>query len=161
MLIFYLILGFLLFFLESLLPFSPRLHLDLLTLFMVFVSLRASFIVSVCLALLLGISMDCYGIAPLGLQAAMLLLAVVGVNILRLHLNFLYLIPQIVGVAIITLVQSAVMALLLNLLMPVPVMHTAVVKQGLLQVSVTSLSAPIFLGLFSQLQKLWRRWLSI
>jgi hypothetical protein len=161
MLLFYLILGFLLFFLESLLPFSPRLHLDLLTLFMVFVSLRASFIVSVCLALLLGISMDCYGMAPLGLQAAMLLLAVVGVTILRRHLNFLYLIPQIVGVAIITLVQAAVMALLLNLLMPVPVIHPAVLKQGLFQVGVTSLSAPIFLGLFSLLQKLWQRWLSI
>jgi rod shape-determining protein MreD len=161
MLIFYLILGFLLFFLQNLLPFSAQVHVDLLTLFMIFISLRVSFLVSVWFALILGISLDCYGFAPLGLQAAILLLAVVGVKILRRHLNFLYLIPQILGVAVITIMQALVMALLLHLLMPVPIIYPSVVRQGLLQVIVTSMSAPVVLALFSQLEKLWRRWLLI
>jgi rod shape-determining protein MreD len=160
MLIFYLILGFLLFFLQNLLPL-PQLHIDLLTMFIVFISLRISFIVSVWFALILGIALDCYGFAPLGLQSAILLLAVVGVKILRSHLNFLYLIPQILGVAVITIMQALVMALLLHLLMPVPIIYPSVVKQGLLQVIVTSLSAPVVLALFSQLEKLWRRWLLV
>ena len=45
-----------------------------------------------------------------GLQAGILLLAVVGVKFLRHHLNFLYVIPQILGVAIITIMQALVMA---------------------------------------------------
>jgi hypothetical protein len=159
--IFYLILGLLLFFLQRLLPLSPQIHLDLLTLFIIFVSLRASFIESVCLALLLGTFLDCYGFAPLGLQSGILVLAVVGVKILRGHLNFLYVTPQILGVAIITIMQAVVMALLLHLLLPVQIVYPAVVREGLFQVLVTSLSAPIILALFSYLEKLWRRWLLI
>jgi rod shape-determining protein MreD len=161
MLFFYLALAFLLFFLQNMLPLPSQMRLDLLTLLMVFVSLRASFIVSVTMALILGIAMDCYGMAPLGLQAGMLLLAVLGVEILRRHLNFLYFFPQIVGVAAITIVQALAMALLLHLLMPVPVIYPAVVRQGLLQIGITALSAPIVLALFGGLEKLWRRWFFI
>ena len=161
MLMFYFILGFLLFFLQSLLPLSPKIHLDLLTLFIIFISLRVSFIISVSFALILGTALDCYGFAPLGLQAGSLLLAVVLVTFLRRHLNFLYLIPQILGVAVITIMQALVMASLLHLLMPVPIIYPSVVQQGLLQVIVTSLSAPVVLFLFSQLEKLWRRRLLI
>ena len=161
MLTFYLILGFLLFFLQSLLPLSPRIHLDLLTVFIIFVSLRVSFIESVCLALIFGTLLDCYGFAPLGLQAGILVLAVVGVKILRRHLNFLYVTPQILGVAVITIMQALVMALLLHLLLPVPIVYPAVVKEGLFQVLITSLSAPVVLALSSYLAKLWRRWLFI
>jgi rod shape-determining protein MreD len=161
MLIFYLILGLLLFFFQSLLPLSSQVHLDLLTLFIIFVSLRASFIVSVCLSLVLGTLLDCYGLAPLGLQAGILVLAVVGVKILRYQLNFLYVMPQILGVAIITIMQAVVMALLLHLLLPVPVVYPAVVKEGLWQVLVTSLTAPVILALFAFAEKLWRRWLLI
>jgi rod shape-determining protein MreD len=161
MLIFYLILGLLLFFLQSLLPLSPQIHLDLLTLFIIFVSLRANFIVSVCLALVFGALLDCYGLAPLGLQAGIFVLAVVGVKILRYHLNFLYVTPQILGVAIITIIQAVVMALLLHLLLPVAVVYPAVVKEGLFQVLVTSLSAPVVLATFAYAEKLWRRWLLI
>jgi rod shape-determining protein MreD len=161
MLTFYLILGFLLFFLQSLLPLSPQIHLDLLTLFIIFVSLRVSFIVSVCLALIFGTLLDCYGFAPLGLHAGILVLAVVGVKILHSHLNFLYVTPQILGVAVITSLQALVMALLLHLLLPVPVVYPAVVKEGLFQVLVTSLSAPVVLALFSSMAKLWRRCLLI
>jgi rod shape-determining protein MreD len=139
MLIFYLILGFLLFFLQNLLPL-PQLHIDLLTMFIVFISLRISFIVSVWFALILGIALDCYGFAPLGLQSAILLLAVVGVKILRSHLNFLYLIPQILGVAVITIMQALVMALLLHCDAGLIIYPS--VKQGLRVV--TSLSAPLF-----------------
>jgi hypothetical protein len=153
MLMFYLIMAFLVFFLQSLLPLSPLLHLDLLTLFIVFVSLREKFIVSVSLALILGTSLDCYGMAPLGLQAGTLLLGVIGVEFLRHHLNFIYVIPQILGVAIITTIQTLVMALLLHLLMPVPVIYPSVLKQGLFLIGVTSLCAPIVLGLFSQFEK--------
>jgi hypothetical protein len=35
------------------------------------------------------------------------------------------------------------------------------VKEGLFQVLVTSLSAPVVLALFSYMAKLWRRWLLI
>ena len=161
MLIFYLIMAFLLFFLQSLLPFSPTLHLDLLTLFIVFVSLRERFIVAVIFALILGTSLDCYSMGPLGLQAGILLLAAVGVKFLRHHLNLIYIIPQILGVAIITMMQALVMALFLHLVMPVPVIYPANVKQGLFQIGITSLSAPIVLGSFGQLEKLWRRRLLI
>jgi rod shape-determining protein MreD len=161
MVIFYLVMAFLLFFLQSLLPLPLILHPDLLTLFIVFVSLREKFIVSVSLALILGTSLDCYGMAPLGLQAGMLLLGVIGVKFLRHHLNFIYVIPQILGVAIITTIQTLVMALLLHLLMPIPVIYPSVLKQGLFLIGITSLAAPIVLGLFSQLEKLWRRWLLI
>ena len=161
MLFFYLILAFLLFFLQNLLPLPSQMRLDLLTLLMVFLSLRTSFIVSVTLALILGTAMDCYGMAPLGLQAALLLLAVLGVEILRRHLNFLYIFPQIVGVATITMLQSLVMALLLQLLMPEPVIYPAVVRQGLLQIGITALSAPIVLALLGLLERLWRRWFFI
>jgi hypothetical protein len=161
MLIFYLIVAFPVFLLQILLPLSTLLHLDLLTIYIVFVSLREKFIFSVSLALILGISLDCYGMAPLGLQAGILLLGVIGVEFLRHHLNFIYVIPQILGLAIITSMQTLIMALLLHLLMPVEVVYPAIVKQGLLQIVVTSLSAPIVLGLFSLLEKLWRRWLLI
>jgi hypothetical protein len=67
MLIFYLIVAFPVFLLQILLPLSTLLHLDLLTIYIVFVSLREKFIFSVSLALILGISLDCYGMAPLGL----------------------------------------------------------------------------------------------
>jgi hypothetical protein len=53
------------------------------------------------------------------------------------------------------------MALLLHLLMPVPVIYPAVVRQGLLQIGITALSAPIVLALFGGLEKLWRRWFFI
>lgn len=161
MLMFYLIMAFLVFFLQSLLPLFPLVHLDLLTLFIIFVSLREKFIVSVSLALILGTSLDCYGMAPLGLEAGKLLVGVVGVAFLRHHLNFIYIIPQILGTSIITLMQALFMALLLHLLMPIPVIHPSVIKQGLFQIGVTSLGAPIVLGLFSQSEKLWRRWLLI
>ena len=161
MFFFYLILAFLLFFLQNLLPLPSQMRLDLLTLLMVFLSLRTSFIISVTLALILGTAMDCYGMAPLGLQAGLLLLAVLGVEILRRHLNFVYIFPQIVGVAAITMLQSSVMALLLQLLMPVPVIYPAVVREGLLQIGITALSAPIVLALFGLLERLWRRWFFI
>jgi rod shape-determining protein MreD len=157
MLLFYLILAFLLFFLQNFLPLSSQMRLDLLTLLMVFLSLRASLIVSVTLALILGTALDCYGMAPLGLQAGMLLLAVLGIKILRQHLNFLYIFPQIIGVAAVTALQALAMMLLLHLLMPVPVLHPAVVHQGLWQIAITALSAPIVLVLFGLLEKLWRR----
>jgi rod shape-determining protein MreD len=161
MLFFYLILAFLLFFLQNLLSLPSQLYLDLLTLFMVFLSLRANLIVSVTLALILGIAMDCYGLAPLGLQAGMLVLAVLGVKVLRQNFNFLYILPQIVGVAAITIVQGLVMALLLHLLMPVPVIYPAMVRQELFRIGVTALSAPIVLALFGLLERLWRRWFFI
>ena len=108
MLLFYLILGFFLFFLQHLFPFPANLRLDLLTLFIVFVSLRAEFIVAVVLALLFGFILDCYGLAPLGLQAALLLTAVVATAVLRRHLNFLYILPQIAGVAVIKIGRAHV-----------------------------------------------------
>ena len=157
MTIFYLILAFLLFFLQNLLPLPSQMRLDLLTLFMVFLSLRASLIVSVTLALILGLALDCYGLAPLGLQAAMLLLVVLGVKILRRHLNFHYIFPQIVGVTFITVVQGLAMALLLHLLMPVQVIYPAMVRQGLFQIGLTALSAPIVLALLGLMEKFWQR----
>ena len=74
---------------------------------------------------------------------------------MRHHLNFFtHFIPQILGVAIITMtVKALVMALFLHLVMPVPVIYPAVVKQGLFQIGITSLSAPIVLSLFGQLEK--------
>jgi rod shape-determining protein MreD len=161
MLVFYLILALLLFFLQNLLPLPSQMRLDLLTLFVVFLSLRASLIISVTMALILGTAVDCYGMAPLGLQAGMLVLAVLGVKILRRHFNFLYIFPQIIGVAVITIVQGLTMALLLHLLMPVPVIYPAMVRQELFQIGVTALSAPIVLALFGLLEKLWRRWFFI
>lgn len=161
MLPFYLLLAFLLFFLQNLLPLPSQMRLDLLTLFIVFLSLRASLIVSVTLSLILGTVLDCYGFAPLGLHAGMLVLAVLGVKILRRHLNFLYIVPQIVGVAAIIFVQAVLMALLLHLLMPVPVLYPAMLRQELLQLGVTALSAPIVLALFGLLERLWRRWFLI
>ncbi len=160
MVLFYLILGFFLFFLQHLLPFPANLRLDLLTLFMVFVSLRADFSVAVLLALLFGFILDCYGLAPLGLQAGLLLTAVVATAVLRRHLNFLYILPQITGVAVIMLVQGLVMVGLLHLLLPVPIASTAMLRQVVLQLGVTALSTPIILGLFNLLEKGWRRfWL--
>jgi rod shape-determining protein MreD len=161
MVIFYLVMAFLLFFLQSLLPLPLILHPDLLTLFIVFVSLREKFIVAVIFAFILGISLDCYSMGPLGLQVGILLLAAIGVKLLRHHLNLIYFMPQILGVAIITMLQASVMILFLHLVMPVPVIYPAVIKQGLYQISITSLCAPFVLGLFSQLEKLWRRWLLI
>jgi rod shape-determining protein MreD len=159
MLIFFFILAWLLFFLQNFLPLPV--HLDLLTLFTVFVTLRADFIVSVTLALIFGTALDCYGMAPLGLHAGMLILAAVGVEILRRHLNFLYIFPQIIGVATIVMVQALAMAMFLHLLMPMPVLHPAVIHQGILQIGATALAAPVILGLFCRLENLWRRWLSI
>ena len=161
MLVFYLILAFVLFFLQNLLPLPSQMRLDLLTLLMVFVSLRTSFIISVSLALILGTAMDCYGMSPLGLQAGMLLLAVLGMEILRRPLNFLYIFPQIIGVATITMVQAFAMALMLHLLISVPVIYPGLVRQGLLQIGVTALGAPIALALFGLLEKIWRRWFFI
>jgi rod shape-determining protein MreD len=161
MLMFYLILAFLLFFLQNLMPFPSRLHLDLLTLFVIFISLRVSFIVAVTFALILGVTLDCYGMAPLGLQAGALLLAVFGVEILRRHLNLLYIFPQIVGVATIATIQVVAIVLLLHLLAPVQVIYPDVVQQGLWQIGVTALAAPIVLALFGWLERLWRRWFFI
>lgn len=161
MLIFYFFLGFLIFYLQNFLSLPYQAHLDIVTVFMVFVTLRTSFIVAVTLALVSGTALDCYGMAPLGLQAGMLVLAVVGIEILRGHINFLYVFPQIIGVAIITLVQALAMALLLHLLMPMPVIYPALVHQGFLQIGVTALSAPIILALFGRMENLWRRWLLI
>jgi rod shape-determining protein MreD len=161
MIFFYFILGGLLFFLQNFLSLPYQAHLDILTLFLVFVTLRTSFIVAVTLALILGTALDCYGMSALGLNAGIFLLAVVGVEILRGQLNFLYIFPQIVGVTAITLVQTLGMALLLHLLMPMPVIYPKLVQEGALQIVVTSLSAPIILALFSRLDILWRRWLLI
>jgi rod shape-determining protein MreD len=161
MLMFYLILAFLLFFLQNLLTLPSRLHLDLLTLFVIFISLRASFMAAVILAIILGIALDCYGMAPLGLQAGGFLVTVVGVEILRRHLNFLYIFPQIVGVAALALLQALTMALLLHLLMPVQVIYPALVQQGLWHIGVTALAAPIVLALFGWLERVWRRWFFI
>ena len=158
MFIFYLLLIAVLFFLQNFLPLPPPWRLDLLTLGLIFVSLRTGFLVSVGLALVVGLALDCYGTAPLGVQAGMFLVAVVGVNILRRHINFLYIMPQIVGVAIITLGQAAIVALLLHLLLPVPVLSPAVVRQSIMQVGVTALGAPVFLAWFGWLAKLWRCW---
>jgi len=154
---FYLILGFFLFFLQHLIPFPADLRLDLLTLFMVFVSLRTDFIVAVVLALLFGLILDCYGLAPLGLQSALSLTAVVATALLRRRLNFLYVLPQIAGVAVIMLLQGLVMVGLLHLLLPVPVVYPAMLRQACLQLGVTALSSPIVLGLFALLEKGWRR----
>ena len=52
MLIFYLIMALLVFLLQSLLPLALLAHLDLLTLFIVFVSLREKFIIAVSLSLI-------------------------------------------------------------------------------------------------------------
>jgi rod shape-determining protein MreD len=161
MLIFYFVLGSLAFFLQNFLSLPHQIHLDFVTLFLVFATLRTSFIVAVTLALVLGTMLDCYGMAPLGLHAGVFLLAVVGVEILRRHLNFLYIFPQLVGVAAITLVQGLAMALFLHLLMPVPVIYPALVQQGALQIGVTTLGAPIILALFCRLENLWRRCLLI
>jgi rod shape-determining protein MreD len=161
MLMFYLILAILLFFLQNLMPLPPQAHLDLLTLFVIFISLRASFIIAVTMALIIGVMLDCYGMAPLGLQAGALLLAVIGVEILRRHLNWLYFFPQIVGVATIAMIQAVAMALLLHLLVPVQVIYPEVVQQGLMQIGITALAAPIFLALFGQLERIWRRWFFI
>jgi rod shape-determining protein MreD len=161
MVLFYLILAFLLFFLQNLMPLPSQMRLDLLTLLMVFLSLRASLIISVTLALILGIVLDCYGMAPLGLQATIMLLAVLGVRILRRSLNFHYIFPQIIGVAIITIMQGLVMAMLLHLLMPVPVIYPAMVRQEMFQIGVTALSAPIVLALLGLAEKFWRRWFFI
>ncbi len=159
MVLFYLLLGFFLFFLQHLLPLPAPVRLDLLTLFLVFVTLRADFIVAVVLALLLGFVLDCYGLAPLGVQVALLLTAVVGTALVRRHFNFLYILPQIAGVAVIMLLQGLVMLGLLHLLLPVPVVYPTMVWQVLLQLSGTALSAPLVLGLFNLLEKAWRRWL--
>lgn len=158
MLPFYLLLTALLFFLQNFLPLPSPWRLDLLTLGLIFVSLRASFLVSVILALGWGLALDCYGTAPLGVQAGMLLVAVVGAKILRRHLNFLYIMPQITGVATIALVQAVLVGVLLHLLMPVPVLYAAVVREGMIQVGMTALSAPVFLAWFEWLAKRWRRW---
>jgi rod shape-determining protein MreD len=157
MLFFYLILAFLLFFLQNLLPFTHPMRLDLLTLLMVFLSLRAKLTISVTLALLLGLTLDCYGMAPLGLHASMLLLAVLGGKILRRRLNLNYIFPQIVGVALITIVQGMTMAVLLHLLMSTQVLNQDIVRQVLLQIGLTALSAPIVLALLDLMEKLWRR----
>jgi rod shape-determining protein MreD len=158
MLIFYLLLTAVLFFLQNFLPLPLPWRLDLLTLGLIFVSLRTSLLIAVSLAMVWGLALDCYGTAPLGVQAGMFLVAVVGVKILRRHINFLYIFPQIVGVAAITLVQTALAALLLHLLMPVPVLYPGVMRESILQVGVTALSAPVFLAWFDWLAKLWRRW---
>jgi rod shape-determining protein MreD len=161
MLMFYLILAFLLFFLQNLLPFPSRIHLDLLTLFVIFISLQTSFITALTLALILGVALDCYGMAPLGLHAGAFLLTVVGVEVMRRRLNFLYIFPQIVGVATLALIQAVTMALLLHLLMPVQVIYPALVRQGLWQIGITALAAPIVLALFGWLERVWRRWFFI
>lgn len=161
MLLFYCALAFLLFFLQNMLPLPSQLRLDLLTLFIIFVSLRASFIVAITLALSIGTALDCYGLAPLGLHAGLLVIAVIGVEILRRHLNFLYIFPQLVGVATITMVQAMAMALFLNLLMPMPVLNPALIRQGLLQIGATTFAAPIILALFGWLENIWRQWFSI
>jgi rod shape-determining protein MreD len=161
MLVFYSVLAFLIFFLQNLMHLPAQAHLDLLTLLVIFISLRASFIVAVTLAVILGLALDCYGLAPMGLQAGTLLLAVIGVGILRRHLNFLYFFPQIVGVVIITTMQAAAMVSLLHLLVSVPVIYPDVVQQGLWQIGVTALAAPVVLGLFGLLERAWRRWFLI
>ena len=158
MLLFYPVLAFILFFLQNLLPLPHHLRLDLLTVFVVFACLRAGFLVALVLALILGFTLDCYGTAPLGLQAGLLLTAVVGTEILRRHLNFLYIVPQIIGVAAVMLLQGAVMLALLHLLVPVPVVNPAMVRQVLLQLGVTALSAPLVLAIFRLLERFWRRW---
>lgn len=159
MLVFYLTLGFVLFFLQHLIPFPANIRLDLLTLFVVFVTLRAEFIVAVMLALVLGFILDCYGLGPLGLQVAHLLTAVLGTALVRRRLNLLYILPQIAGVAIIMLLQGIIMAGLLHLLLPVPVVYPSMLRQGFLQLGITALSAPVVLGLFRILEKVWRHYL--
>jgi rod shape-determining protein MreD len=156
---FYVLLAFLIFFLQNFLPSMIR--FDLLTLFIVFVTIQGNFIIAVTLSLTLGIALDCYGTAPLGLQAGMLLIAVLGVEILRRHLNFQYIFPQLIGVAAITVMQSVAMALFLHLLMPVPVLYPAFVHQKLLHIGATIIAAPIILTLLFLLENLWRRWLLI
>lgn len=158
MLLFYLLLAFLVFFLQNFLTLPSALRLDLLTVLLVFISLRERFIVAVSLALLLGLAMDCYGLAPLGLQAGLMVLAVVGVEILRRHINFIYLLPQIVGVGAIVSAQVLAMTLALHILLSVPVVYPAMVNQGLWQIVATALSAPLVLGIFGLVEKLWRRW---
>ncbi len=158
MLLFYLLLGFLVFFSQHLLPFSPNFRLDLVSLFVVFVTLRRGFLVALGLALLLGFVLDCYGLAPLGLQAAMLLTAVIGTSVLQRHLNLFYVFPQIAGVALIMLLQGIIMLGLLHLVLPVPVVYPAMLRQSLLQLATTAVCAPAVLGLFRLLEKGWQYW---
>ncbi|MGQ9919773.1 MAG: rod shape-determining protein MreD [Desulfobacca sp.] len=156
MLLFYFSLGFFLFFLQHLVPFPAEFHLDLLTLFIVFVSLRTAFLVAAVLALFVGFILDCYGLPPLGLHAALLLTAVVATAVLRRHLNFLYVLPQITGVISVMLLQALVMVGLLHLLSPVPVVYPAMLRQACLQVVATALCSPIVFSLFNLLEKGWR-----
>ncbi len=158
MTLYYLLVAFVLFFLQHLLPMPAYLRLDLLTLFMVYVTLQAGLLTAVPLALLLGVVLDCYGPAPLGLHAALLFTAVVGTAAVRRHLDLLYVLPQITGVALIMLAQGAVMVGLLHLLLPVPVAYPALLQTVFLQLWVTSLSAPVVLFLFGFLARGWRRW---
>lgn len=159
MLLFYLLLGFLVFFCQHLLPFPPDFRLDLVTLFVVFVTLRRGFLTALGLALLFGFVLDCYGLAPLGLQAAMLLTAVIGTSVLQRHLNLLYVLPQIAGVALVLFLQSAIMLGLLHLVLPVPVVYPAMLRLSLLQLATTAVCAPAVLGLFNLLERGWQHWL--
>jgi|GEM_PF-6019221 len=157
--LFYLLLGFFLFFLQHVGPFPAPWRPDFLTLYIVFVTLRLDIPYAVGLAWLYGLLLDCYGLAPLGLHAALLLTAVMGTALSRRRLNFLYVFPQIAGVGLIMVLQAAIMVGLLHLLLPVPVVHLAMLRQALQQLLTTALSAPLVFGLFRLLEIGWQRWI--
>jgi rod shape-determining protein MreD len=158
MTLFYLLLGFFLFFLQHLSPLLAPWRPDLLTLYLVYATLRLKVLSAVLLALFCGLVLDCYGLAPLGLHAALLLTAVLGTAASRRRLNFLYVLPQIAGVGLIMALQAAIMVGLLHLLLPVPVVHPAMLRQIALQLATTALSAPLVLGVFRLLETGWQRW---
>ncbi|WP_449245450.1 hypothetical protein [Desulfobacca acetoxidans] len=157
MVLFYLLLSLFSVYFQNVLFQLAGVRLDLLTLLVIFVSSHEKVIIATVLALLLGVMADCYGPLPLGLQAGVLLLAVVGVYTLRPFLNFQHILPQIVGVAAILVVQMLAMLTLINLLTPVEGFHQTFWRQLAVEAGTTVLGAPIILSSLNYLEKSWRR----
>ncbi|MBW1916439.1 MAG: hypothetical protein JRI57_00245 [Deltaproteobacteria bacterium] len=140
--ILHLSLGVGLFFFQILvLPLNQN-RLDLLSLLVFYEGSRPFVYTAIFLAFLLGLVVDCYSYAPLGLQSGLYLVVVSLARVLRRQLNLQYIVPQILAVGLTLGVQGLLQSGILDLLYPAGVFDVKIVQFHLERAGATALLAP-------------------
>ncbi|MFP3867319.1 MAG: hypothetical protein ACLFUU_04040 [Desulfobacteraceae bacterium] len=141
-LIIHLLLGVGLFFSQLLVLPLNQTRLDLLSLLVFYEGSCPFLYSSILLAFLLGLVVDCYSYAPLGLQAGLYLLVVVLARTLRRQLNLQLFLPQILAVGLALGVQGLFKVGILYLLDPSDIFYFEAIQFNLERAGVTALLAP-------------------
>ncbi len=157
MIIFYFIVGVVVFWGQCLLGKWFGAGLDLMMLLVIHVSFHAPLFPAMATAILLGLFIDCYSNTPLGLHAMALLLAVFAIKLLRSKFNLGTFMPQVLATLAVMLISGVCTVGLISMLEPVKITDAAVLRAFFTRSLITAAVAPPALSLFSRLDKSWGR----